>query len=240
MERQLHGDIACPPPSPPTVPPIPTRHLYEAKPARYFANARHDMVACLPTGPCSAILEVGCGAGGTARAVRAAGKAGRYVGIELCPAAAAEAREAVDRLLIGDVETLDVEQAGNGFDALILSEVLEHLVDPWRTVRRLAALLRPGGLVLASSPNIAHWSIVASMLKGRFDYAASGVMDSTHLRWFTPASYRRLFEQGGFSVTHIAPVREPGWRGNLVNRLSGNRLQHLFMTQMMLTGLRRG
>lgn len=211
---------------------------YEDKPASYFANQRQDIVASLKTDAAAAVLELGCGAGGTGRGVLAAGKAGRYVGLELSPTAAREARQHLSEVIVGDVQAVDLAPLAGQFDALIISEVLEHLVDPWDTLSRLRACLKPGGAVYASSPNVAHWQVIRSLLSGRFDYAEKGVMDSTHLRWFTPATYRRLFEQAGYDVLQVRPVTPLRWKARLLDAASGGRLSHLFTTQIMLEGRR--
>ena len=216
-----------------------TLGLYADKSGGYFANARHDIVARLRTGGDSAVLELGCGEGGTGEAALAAGKAGRYVGIELNPAAARVARERLSEVLEGDVESLDLAAFEGRFDALIISEVLEHLTDPWRVLRDLARCVRAGGQVFASSPNVSHWKVVRSLLLGRFEYQESGVMDQTHLRWFTPASYRSLFEQAGLEVVSLEPLTPNSGRTRMINRLSGNRFRHLFMTQIMVEAVRR-
>ncbi len=213
--------------------------IYDDKPASYFANARHDIVAALPTGPDASVLELGCGAGGTGRAVLAAGKAGRYVGLELNDAAAAIAAQHLTQVLVGDVEAVDLGPYAGTFDALIISEVLEHLTDPWTTLSKLSACLRPGGAVFASSPNVAHWQVIRELVLGRFDYAGTGVMDRTHLRWFTPRTYRALFEQAGIEVQAIRPLVPVTWKARLINTVTADRFSHLFMPQITITGRRR-
>jgi 2-polyprenyl-3-methyl-5-hydroxy-6-metoxy-1,4-benzoquinol methylase len=213
--------------------------FYAEKAASYFEGGRHDIVELLSSDPGQAILELGCGSGGTARTVRAANKAGRYVGIELLEDAAAAARDVIDEVLVGDVESLDLAPLAGQFDALIASEVLEHLVDPWVTVRRLVECLKPGGMVYASSPNVAHWHILRGLIRGRFDYRDAGVMDRTHLRWFTPGAYRAMFEAAGVEVISVGPVRPLSVRQRLVNSLTGGRLAHLMMSQIMIVGITR-
>ena len=212
--------------------------IYKDKPASYFANARNDIVALSMTGPRSAVLELGCGAGGTGRAMMAAGKAGRYVGIELSETAAAIAAQHLGQVLVGDIEALDLEPLNRQFDALVISEVLEHLRDPWATLGRLAGCLKPGGMVFASSPNVAHWMVIRDLMAGRFGYDDSGVMDRTHLRWFTPDTYRQMFETAGFRVDSVGPLVAPRWKAKLIGQLSGGRLDHLFSAQIMLVGHR--
>jgi SAM-dependent methyltransferase len=212
--------------------------IYRDKPESYFANARHDIARMLQTGPEASILELGCGAGGTGGAVLQAGKAGRYVGIELSPTAAAAASRRLTDVLIGDVQELDLTALEGSFDALVISEVLEHLTDPWTTLSRLRQCLRPGGYVYASSPNVAHWKVIRGLLRGRFQYEEKGVMDQTHLRWFTPASYEGLFRTSGFDVLEVRPIAPLRPKARMLNWLSGGRLRHLFMNQIMLVGRR--
>jgi 2-polyprenyl-3-methyl-5-hydroxy-6-metoxy-1,4-benzoquinol methylase len=188
----------------------PRETLYADKSAHYFSGARHDMLALLSTGAESHILELGCGDGATGAAALAADKSGHYCGIELVPAVAETARTRLSEVITGNVETLDLTPLHGRFDALIMSEVVEHLVDPWDSVARLLSCLRPGGEVIASSPNIAHRKVISALISGRFDYADEGVMDRTHLRWFTPSSYRSLFEAAGCRDALISIIETAG------------------------------
>lgn len=205
--------------------------LYEGKPTSYYTGARHDIVALLETEKDAAILELGCGDGATGRAVLAAGKAGHYVGIELNSSPAQCVALGLSKVIVGNVENICLEEYRDQFDALIISEVLEHLVDPWSTLGRLAVCLRPGGTVIASSPNVAHWRVIRELVRGRFRYQDAGVMDRTHLRWFTPDSYRALFETAGLEVVSLRPVNGLSMKARLLSLFLG---RHLFMTQMMI------
>jgi 2-polyprenyl-3-methyl-5-hydroxy-6-metoxy-1,4-benzoquinol methylase len=210
--------------------------LYQEKGAGYFAGARRDYVAEMPADPSAAILELGCGAGGTGALALREGKAGAYVGIELFEPMALEARRVLTTVHIGNVETMDLPYGPETFDALVCSEVLEHLANPEATLTRLIPLLKPGGRVYASVPNLAHWKIVLGLLRGRFDYQERGAMDRTHLRWFTPRSFRALFEGAGVSVDHVAPIGSRSPLRPLISRLP---LEHLLWFQIDLRG-RRG
>jgi 2-polyprenyl-3-methyl-5-hydroxy-6-metoxy-1,4-benzoquinol methylase len=161
------------------------------------------------------------------------------VGVELVESAAAKAREVLTEVIVGDIERLEPKWRPAAFDALILSEVLEHLVEPHATLERLSRFVRPGGLVLASSPNVAHWRVVRELVMGRFDLADQGVFDRTHLRWFTPNSFARLFRQAGFQVDRVGPVTPFSRRVELLSKASGGALDHLFMTQIALVGFKR-
>lgn len=213
-----------------------TSHLYATKSADYFSGTRQDMVAALPANPDAAILELGCGDGSTGTLVRSAGKATTYIGIELDPEAAARARTRLTDVIVGDIASLDLSAHRERYDAVIASEVLEHLVDPWDAVAKLAACLKCGGLFLASSPNLAHWRVIARLIDGQFNHQETGVMDRSHLRWFTPHSYASLIQSAGLIVDQLRPVTPPATRTKFINALTGYRLDHLFMTQIYVIG----
>ena len=194
---------------------------YLAKTDSYFQGMRADYIAALPANPEATILEIGCSEGSTGDLALQQGKCRRYVGIELHEPSAVIARTRLSEVLVGDIEKMPLPFAPGSFDALIISEVLEHLIDPWAVLARLAPLVRPGGLVFASSPNISHHHVIRSLLRGRWDLADQGVMDRTHLRWFTPSSYAAMFDGAGFAIEEVRPVRPFGWKPRLFNRITG-------------------
>lgn len=212
---------------------------YAGKRDDYFGSARADYVAELPANPEAAILELGCGNGATGALALAQGKCGTYVGIEMFEPAAADARKVLTHVHLGDVATLDLPYPPGTFDALICSEVIEHLVDPEPVLKKLVALLKPGGMVFASSPNVAHWRIIAGLIRGRFDYQEFGAMDRTHLRWFTPRSYRALFEAAGVEVCRTKRLVPIAGIKRLVLGLLGRPFGHLLWYQIDLRGRRR-
>jgi len=184
------------------------RDLYSGKSAEYFTGTRDAEVAPLLAGPADRALELGCGEGATLAALKRRGLVGWAAGIEIAAAAAAVARTRLDRVVAGNVESLPDAELPRDLDLILCLDVLEHLVDPWTVLRRLAATLRPGGAVIACIPNIRHLGTLAPLLfAGRFDYGESGTLDRGHLRFFTRGSARALFEQAGLAVARIeAPV----------------------------------
>jgi len=211
---------------------------YRRKDRSYFSGACLDFVSCLPADPQASILEIGCGTGATGAMALHSGRAGEYVGVELLPEAAAEANDVLSQVLVGDVEQMAFDWQPAKFDALILSEVLEHLREPDALLRKLHRYVRPGGLVLASSPNISHWRVIAKLLQGDFPQHDRGVFDRTHLRWFTPASFVGLFEDAGYQVVWAGPVTPFSQRTQWVSRLMGGRYNHLCMTQICVQARR--
>lgn len=179
---------------------------YTAKDLAYYSNARTDYVNLLPSNAEASILELGCGNGATGALALRDGKAGTYVGVELIPEMADQAAQVLTKVHQGDVERMELPYAPGTFDALVISEVLEHLVNPETTLRRLVGMLKPGAVVMASSPNIGYWENVLALARGQFRYTDSGMMDRTHLRWFTPSSFRELFEGAGIAVDRLAPL----------------------------------
>lgn len=212
---------------------------YDGKTDRYFAGARQDFVSMLPAGGDARVLEIGCGSGDTGALALAQGRAGHYTGVDISAKAAQKAAGILTEVLIGDVERMPLPWRPGSFDALILSEVLEHLVDPWAALARLSPLVKSGGVALASSPNVSHYSIVANLARGRFDLTDFGAMDRTHMRWFTPATYRGMFEGAGFTVEEVEPVTAFAARTRLLSRLTAGRLDHLFMRQIRLKARKR-
>jgi SAM-dependent methyltransferase len=122
------------------------------------------------------------------------------VGIEFAPPAADQAELVYDRVVRSPVETVSREQlGGEGFDTIIAADVLEHLVDPWRELGRWADWLLPGGQLVLSVPNLRYFRLLLALAGGRFDYSdAGGLMDRTHLRWFTRASLGRDLVSAGW------------------------------------------
>jgi len=131
----------------------------------------------------------------------------QVTGIEVRPEAAAKARKFVEQVLVGDVATMPLPLAPSSFDAILLIDVLEHLGDPTGALRRLFPLLREGGRIVVAIPNVAHWSVRLRLLVGRFDYEDSGILDRTHVRFYTRETARAMLEEAGLEIqeTDLVP-----------------------------------
>ena len=152
------------------------------------------------------LLEAGCGAGVLGQRLKHAGKATYVCGIELNRHAGELARARLDRILIGDLETLPLGELHSRFDSAICADVLEHLRDPWEALAKLRQCLRDGGEVFASIPNIGYYKIVRRIMRDEWRYEPDGILDRTHLRFFTLSTIREMFALAGFEITQI--VRE--------------------------------
>ena len=145
--------------------------------------------------PGSRVLEIGCANGALTERIQAMGCT--VVGVEREPEAAEKARRFCEDVLVGDVGDMPLDLEPASFDFLLLIDVLEHLVHPKAVVRRLLPFVRPQGHVVVALPNVAHWSVRARLLFGRFDYEDTGLLDRTHLRFYTPDTARAMLEEAG-------------------------------------------
>lgn len=165
-------------------------------------ESTHNLVVGLVP-PGGEVLEFGC-ATGHMSAVLKHRLGCRVTGVELSPEAAEAAREHCERVIIGDADSLDLPPVlgDRRFDAVIFADVLEHLREPGALLARIRPLLGEGGVVIASIPNVAHGSVRAALLRGEFRYRPLGLLDRTHLRFFTRDGVQDLFEATGYYVTH--------------------------------------
>jgi 2-polyprenyl-3-methyl-5-hydroxy-6-metoxy-1,4-benzoquinol methylase len=207
---------------------------YRSKTARYFTAPRCSFIDPLPANPTARLLELGCGTGATGAYALQQGKCGWCCGIELCEGPAAEARKSLNQVIVGDIEEMTIDLLPASFDVLLVSHVLEHLRNPKSVLTKLHVLLRSGALVVSASPNVCHHTMVRMLLRGRFDYQREGVMDETHLRWFSPATFRCLFEEAGYIVDHVGSASPMGTRARLLNRLSLRHFEYLFHPEIEL------
>jgi O-antigen biosynthesis protein len=175
---------------------------YETKLNLDDRNSSHALIIEL-LGLDKRVLDVGCATGNLAEVL--AGRGCRVTGIEIDPEAARQAEKHCERVIVGDVESLDLdaELDEEDFDVIVCGDVLEHLKDPLQTLRRLKPFLHTEGYVIASIPNIAHGSVRLALMQGRFRYRSLGLLDDTHLRFFTRETVEQLFKDAGFLIAEL-------------------------------------
>lgn len=189
------------------------------------------------TEPGDAIFEGGVSTGYLARRFVEAGR--RVDGAEIDPEAAAAAMKVCDHVWVGDLAQLDVDQLPRSYQLLLFADTLEHLPDPPAVLRRLKTRLDPAGTLVVSLPNVANWAIRLGLLAGRFRYTDRGILDRTHLRFYTQKTAVQMLAEGGFEVVDIvASVPVPLVKSPRVCRLAhtvGNLRPSLFAYTLVIT-----
>jgi SAM-dependent methyltransferase len=152
------------------------------------------------------LLDVGCGTGDLGAAFRQLNPRARLLGIDSDPTAAETAAQRFDQIAVVDVEHDPMPFAlDRPLDCIVYSDVLEHLQDPWSVVRRHAEVLSDDGTMLICVPNMEHWSFAERLLRGTWKYEPTGLLDETHLRWFTLQTMRDGLEAAGLVPHDVAP-----------------------------------
>lgn len=209
-----------------------------------YENPRPEVQALVPV-TARRILDVGCSSGRLGGSLKRRQDA-EIVGIEIDAEYAADAAGRLDRVIVGDLEQLDVDALELGrFDCVVAADVLEHLRDPWSVLRALVGQLEPGGTVVISVPNVRYWETFAALgLRGTWPRRDEGIFDRSHLRWFTRADAVALMEQAGLEVTQVAPryrLRPGDWRSERQGRrFARTPLAPFFVFQYVLAGINRG
>ena len=173
----------------------------------YYGGERADVLPLLQQdlGAESSVLEIGCGRGATSALIKSRFGC-RVVGIELHPEAAAAAATRLDRVIHGDVQTIE---PGETFDAIVAFELFEHLTEGQVFLERAARWLRPGGRMVFSVPNVGHYSIVEDLIAGRWDYVPMGLLCATHFRFFTRRTLEDWLHAAGLDNYRIDAQTTP-------------------------------
>jgi O-antigen biosynthesis protein len=174
---------------------------------QYFEFDRPELRALVPA-EAKRVLDVGCGAGALGAALRREREV-EVVGLELSPTAAARAAARLDQAIEANLEELQELPFEPGhFDAMVFGDVLEHLHDPHRLLRVLRPWLAADGALVCSIPNVGHWSVVLPLLaQDRWPYADAGLLDRTHVHFFTLTEAEAMLRECGFALRSAAATR---------------------------------
>jgi O-antigen biosynthesis protein len=198
--------------------------------SEYYTRVKPWVLAVIREGP-NAVLDLGCASGRLGRKLLEQGKAKVLVGAEIFPAAAQEAAQAYDKVFTGDIEETELDYT-EYFDYVVCGDILEHLKDPYKMVGKIHTWLKPGGSILACLPNVRNYRVVGDLvLRGRWEYESSGILDRTHLRFFTRASCRELLEGASLEIFHEQLIIS-GPKKNLFNRLTFGLFGEFLATQV--------
>lgn len=218
------------------------------KDRNYFRQERKEVEALIPDGTMR-VLDVGCGEGILGKRLLDKGSE-EVVGIEINAEVAKKAEENLSKVLCGDVETLELPFEEKYFDCILFADLLEHLKDPLTTLKRFGRYLKDTGVVVASIPNVRYYGVMHMLSEGRWKYEDAGILDRTHLRFFTRKEIETLFKDAGYEITGISANIDPAYNridplskeiafGRLVLKgLNPEELQDLFIVQYLIKAQR--
>ena len=209
----------------------------------YYKLQREELVQHVLKGK-NRILDVGCAEGFLGESLKKNGLASEVVGIEVFPGAALQAASRLDQVICEDLENLKRNctiLAPQSFDYILCGDVLEHLRDPWQTFTWLATLLKEDGLAIVSVPNVRHWSVLVPLLfKGEWHYRDHGIMDRTHLRFFTKKTAKQLLVDAGLNVEFCQGCKLRRKKDRLLNFIMLGMGKGFVSVQWILTGRKQG
>lgn len=179
----------------------------DSKPANYYQNLRLEMLPYIPK-DAKKILELGCGEGMFGSYLRDKMSAEVW-GIEIEPKFATKAKKNLDKVYIGDAESIIRKLPARSFDVIVANDVLEHMVDPYSVLKEAKRILKKDGVVVSSIPNIRNFHVIYHLVRhGQWEYVESGILDRTHLRFFTSKSINNMYERLGYEVAQHEGIFE--------------------------------
>lgn len=182
--------------------------MYQDKNKKYFNNPRIDLIGLIPKNENNKILELGAGSCDTLVEIKKLKLAKEVVGIELMKLTDTHQENSeIDKLIIGNIENIELDLPKDYFDVIICGDVLEHLTDPWDTMKKLHKHLKQNGVIIISVPNIREYHILYKILvRADFRYSDQGILDRTHLRFFCKKNIIALLTSSMFTPISIHSI----------------------------------
>jgi 2-polyprenyl-3-methyl-5-hydroxy-6-metoxy-1,4-benzoquinol methylase len=215
---------------------VDVRSLYEEKThSGYYSTVRSE-VASLFDAPAGLVADIGCGAGATLCFLSEVGLARKTIGVDISSEMLMLAKSSgVDRVIHADIEREDLLIEQESVDIFLCLDVLEHLADPWAVLRKLRMYLKPGGTIIASIPNVQNLKVILPLIfLGNWQYRESGILDKTHLRFFTKRTAIDLFADSGFQFRLCEPIYEPNLILRIANIVSLCVFRRFFVSRFLL------
>lgn len=177
-------------------------NYYQNKESKYYSGTRSDIISFLKNGAQKSVLEIGAGGGDSLCYIKENGLAQEVVGVELFELKDSNQNNSkIDKFIISNIENQDLELEESYFDIIILADILEHLVDPWKAVEYISKFLKVGGRIIASLPNVRDYKTMIKIYgRGDFRYREDGILDKTHLRFFCKKNMISLLTTSNLTV----------------------------------------
>ncbi len=167
--------------------------------ANYYSAERSDLVELVPSN-IKNVLDIGCAQGGYGKSLKQKRPEIHITGLELDSYLAKEAKKVYDKIILKPLEQASFNKK---FDLINMGDVLEHLYDPWKMLKKIAKLLKPNGWLIGSVPNNGHWSIVKQLAQGDFEYIPVGLLCISHIRFFTESTLINSLKDAGFQIDYL-------------------------------------
>ncbi|MCL2926339.1 MAG: glycosyltransferase, partial [Trichodesmium sp. MAG_R04] len=219
---------------------------------QYYRYLRQEIVSVVPSDALK-ILDVGCGAGVLGQALKQQDQRRFVVGIELNEEAVYHAQNNLDAAYQTDIEKFDPPFEKGEFDCIIFADILEHLIDPWKLMSEYCSFLKPEGTAIVSIPNIRNLPLIRNLAEeGSWAYQTEGILDQTHLRFFTKKEFISLLNQaqvvcesvtylGGqqFYQLHQGQMQDIRLGNLIIKEVSYETFRELFANQILFVGTYR-
>ena len=179
--------------------------------AEYGDDPRTELIDLIKEAP-EQILEIGCSSGATGMAIKQKFPDVKYIGIDTDKESAENAQTRLDKVIIADIEKVQLNTLGfkkECFDLIICADILEHLFDPWKMLYDLREYLTPDGKIFTSIPNVQYINQIINLLHGKWKYEDHGLLDATHIRFFTLHEIVKMFNGTDYDITHCSGVTNP-------------------------------
>lgn len=181
-------------------------NLYD-KSENYYAGLRSEMLPFFPAGS-QKVLDVGCGEGWFGKSIKDKHQSEVW-GVDISSKSIEIAKKNIDKAFCINISENHSDIPDHYFDSIFFNDVLEHLIDPYTLLKDIKCKLKDDGVVVASIPNMRHFRVLHKLLfKKDFEYEESGIMDKTHLRFFTQKSMIRMFQEAGYEILKVTPINK--------------------------------
>lgn len=201
---------------------------------KYYNSFKWQITPLIAEGP-HIILDLGCGTGVFGRRLKEENKVHELIGVEIFEEAAEKAARHYQKVYQGDIEQLNLSYE-NYFDYVICGDIIEHLKDPWAILGRIKGWLKIGGHVLVSIPNVRYWRVLRDLVfRGDWEYRDAGIMDRTHLRFFTKKSFLKMMAETGFHIAYSGFLTY-GIKQNFFNKITLHLFEPFIGTEIIVLG----